>query len=77
MVKSKYATLCFDSIANLDRVIHDDPTAIHEAAISYYDKLLKTENHIVDDKLMSLIPRLVSDKENLDLLRPFLMEEAK
>lgn len=31
----------------------------------------------MDEELMSLIPRMVSDEENNDLLRPFIMEETK
>lgn len=31
----------------------------------------------MDEELISLIPRLVSDVENMDLRRPFIMDEAK
>src|SRR4051812_34346526 len=32
---------------------------------------------VMNEELISLIPRMVSDEENNDLLRPFIMEEAK
>lgn len=67
----------FDSLANEDGVFIEGPEEIHDAAVSFFSRLLSFESHNIHTGILELIPSLVTDDESRALLLDFSMEELK
>lgn len=65
-------------ICHLDDLWIEDPAGIEDTAVTFFSKqLAPTINHHVESRLMSHIPRLITDDMNADLILPPDFEEVK
>lgn len=61
----------------LDGTVCATQTDIQQEAVSYYASLFTGQSTIVDNTLLSYIPRLITTKDNLQLTRMPIEEEVK
>lgn len=77
MAKSGAAVACVDAIVDDLGVGHHGSDAIHAAAVGYFERLLSSMDHILNEELLNLIPCMVTEEENAHLVEPFVLEEVR
>ncbi|PNX55219.1 hypothetical protein L195_g048846, partial [Trifolium pratense] len=77
MAKIKYASKQMSILRSGDMVI-DDPLEIENHVINYYTNLYAVSNNCVDNGLIAkVIPKIVTDEDNMMLTKIPTMEEVK
>lgn len=77
MVRSRNAVANVSSIVDELGVEHNGVNDVHAAAVSFFQRLFTSEDHILDMNLINLVPTCVLAEDNCMLLAPFSIEEVR